>query len=125
MAQAPDFIRSIVTDPKNVPDVMRLYGYSGASSEEGHERLYLSPDLTNYVEVPTSAILHRMAVPADQDPHGAVCWWVKKDAALIYKMAPAAQAMAHYFTAPRSTMSVHSQRRAPFGASETRYDRKE
>ena len=76
---------------------MRLYGYPGASSEEGHERLYLNPDLTNYVEVPTAAILHRMAVPTDQDPYGAIVLWVKKDAALIYKMTPAAQALAHYF----------------------------
>ena len=60
MAQAPkvnadraSFVRDIVSDPKAVPDVMLLYGYLGASSEEGHERLYLSPDLTNYVEVPT------------------------------------------------------------------------
>ena len=59
MAQAPrspggndNFIRHIVTDPKNVPDVMLLTGYLGASSEEAHERLYLSPDLTNYVEIP-------------------------------------------------------------------------
>ena len=106
MARAPkkpesgsgaDFVSSIVTDPKSVPDVMRLYGYLGASSEEGHERLYLNPDLTNYVEVPTQAILHRMTVPAEQDPYSAVCLWVKKDAALIYKMTPAAQALAHYF----------------------------
>ena len=76
MARAPkkpesgsgaDFVSSIVTDPKSVPDVMRLYGYLGASSEEGHERLYLNPDLTNYVEVPTQAILHRMTVPAEQE----------------------------------------------------------
>jgi hypothetical protein len=39
------FVRDIVSDPKNVPDVMLLYGYMGASSEEGHDRLYLSPDL--------------------------------------------------------------------------------
>ena len=58
MAQAPraangdDFVRHIVHDPKNVPDVTLLYGYPGASSEEGHERLYLSPDLSAYVEVP-------------------------------------------------------------------------
>ena len=106
MARAPkkpesgssaDFVSSIVTDPKSVPDVMRLCGYLGASSEKDHERLYLNPDLTNYVEVPTQAILHRMTVPAEQDPHGAVCLWVKKDAALIYKMTPAAQALAHYF----------------------------
>jgi hypothetical protein len=92
-----NFVRQLVTDPKSVPDVMRLYGYLGASSEEGHERLYLNPDLTNYVEVPVQAMLHRMPVPTDQDPYGAVVLWVKKDAALIHKMTPAAQAMAHYF----------------------------
>ena len=106
MAQAPrqtggegaaDFIRHIVTDPKNVPDVTLLSGYLGASSEEGHERLYLSPDLTNYVEIPQAAILHRAPLPTEQDAHGGVTLWVKKDAALQYKMAPAAQALANYF----------------------------
>jgi hypothetical protein len=106
MAQAPrqtggdggaDFIRHIVSDPKNVPDVMLLTGYLGASSEEGHERLYLSPDLTSYVEIPKAAILHQAPLPTEQDAHGGVTLWVKKDAALQYKMAPAAQALANYF----------------------------
>jgi hypothetical protein len=106
MAQAPrqhggdgaaDFIRQIVSDPKNVPDVALLTGYLGASSEEGHERLYLSPDLTNYVEIPKDAILHQAPLPSEQDAHGGVTLWVKKDAALQYKMAPAAQALANYF----------------------------
>src|SRR4029453_9969983 len=91
------FVRDIVSDPKNVPDVMLLYGYLGASSEEGHERLYLTPDLAHYVEVPKSAILHRMPAPKEQDPHGGVTLWVNKGAALIYKMSPAGQALAHYF----------------------------
>src|SRR5215475_6492459 len=91
------FVREIVSDPKAVPDVMLLYGYPGASSEEGHERLYLSPDLAKYVEIPGSAILHRMAAPKEHDPHGGMTLWVRKDAVLIYKMAPAAQALAHYF----------------------------
>jgi hypothetical protein len=104
MAQAPqspggndNFIRRIVTDPKNVPDVMLLTGYLGASSEEAHERLYLSADLTNYVEIPNTAILHQAPLPKEQDAHGGVTLWVKKDAALQYKMAPAAQALANYF----------------------------
>ena len=106
MAQAPrqtggegaaDFIRHIVPDPKNVPDVILLTGYLGASSEEAHERLYLSPDLTNYVEIPNTAILHQAPLPKEQDAHGGVTLWVKKDAALQYKMAPAAQALANYF----------------------------
>ena len=106
MAQAPretgnggsaEFVRNVVSDPKNVPDVMLLTGYAGASSEEGHERLYLSPDLSSYVEIPRTAILHQAALPKEQDAHGGVTVWVKKDAALQYKMAPAAQAMANYF----------------------------
>jgi hypothetical protein len=91
-----DFVRNIVTDPNNVPDVMRLYGYPGPSSEEGYDRLYVL-NLNQFVEIPSQTILHRMAVPADQDPYGAVVLWVKKDAALVYKMAPAEQARAHYF----------------------------
>jgi hypothetical protein len=92
-----EFVRQIVTDPRNVPDVMRLYGYAGASSEDNHDRLYLNPDLSSYVEVPQSAILHRMTVPTEQDPNGAVVLWVRRDAALIQKAAPAAQALAQYF----------------------------
>jgi hypothetical protein len=92
-----EFVRRIVTDPNNVPDVMRLYGYLGASSEEHHDRLYLDPDLSSYVEVPRSAILHRMAVPTEQDPNGAVVLWVRQDAALIQKAAPTTQALAQYF----------------------------
>jgi hypothetical protein len=92
-----EFVRQIVTDPRNVPDVMRLYGYLGASSEENHERLYLNPDLSVYVEVPTGTILHRMSASAEQDPNHGVTLWVRRDAALVYKMAPAAQALANYF----------------------------
>src|SRR5215469_9040169 len=96
MAQAPrrtedaaDFVRQIVADPKNVPDLMLLYGYLGASSEEGHERLYLSPDLSNFVEIPEKAVLHRAQAAKEQDPNGGVTLWVRKDAKLNYKMAPA------------------------------------
>ncbi len=92
-----EFVRRIVNDPKSVPDVVRLEGYLGASSEDGHERLYLSADLSSYVEIPKDAILHQMDVPAAHDPHGAVVVWVKKDAALQYKMAPGPTALAHYF----------------------------
>ena len=95
--EGASFADRLVADPKNVPDLMLLYGYPGASSEDGHERLYLSPDLANYIEIPASAILHRLAAPKEQDPNGGTTLWVRKDAALIYKMAPAAQALAHFF----------------------------
>jgi hypothetical protein len=95
-----EFVRRIVTDPTNVPDVMRLYGYPGPSSEEGHDRLYLTPDLSSYVEVPRDAILHRMTVPPERDPNGAVVLWVRRNATLIHKMTPAAQELAQFFAGP-------------------------
>ena len=91
-----DFVRSIVTDPANVPDVMRLQGYAGASSEAGHERLYLNADLSAYVEIPKDAVVHR-APASVGDPLGAEMLWVRQDAALKHKAAPAANALAHYF----------------------------
>ena len=111
----------IVTDPKNVPDVMLLYGYPGASSEDGHERLYLSPDLANYIEIPASAILHRMAAPKEQDANGGMTLWVRKDAALIYKMAPAAQALAHYFAGAIQAQGAAPARLPPRSPSADRY----
>jgi hypothetical protein len=92
-----DFVHKIVPDPANVPNVMRLVGYPGASSEANHERLYLTPDLSTYIEVPSEDVLHQMRMPADQDPLGAVVLWVKRDASLKYKMTSGAQALANYF----------------------------
>jgi hypothetical protein len=91
------FIREIVKDSKNVPDLTLLYGYLGDSSEADHERLYLQPDLGSYVEIPTAAIVHRAVASKEADPHGGVTLWVQKDAKLQSKMAPAQQALAQYF----------------------------
>jgi hypothetical protein len=60
MAQTPQqprgnvapFVQPIVSDPKNVPDVMLLTGYLGASSEEGCKSPYLSPDLSAQLLAP-------------------------------------------------------------------------
>jgi len=103
MTDAPDekdyseFIREFVTDPANVPDVACLYGYLGQSTEEGHERLYQTPSLTPYIEIPAKAILRRQKAAREDDPLGGVTLWVRRDANLIYKMTPTAQAQASYF----------------------------
>ena len=111
-----EFVRRIVSDPRNVPDVMRLYGYHGASSEEGHDRLYLNLDLSIYVEVPQAGILYSMEVPREQDPNGAVVVWVRRDAALAYKAAPAAQALAQYFTGAIAGGAMAAPQPVPWAA---------
>src|SRR5580700_7312048 len=110
MAQAPqtpggndNFIRHIVTDPKNVPDVMLLTGYLGASSQEDHERLYLSPDLSNYVEIPKAAILHQAPLPKEQAAHGLANYF----AGAIQAGAQGAPRGAGAAVGPRATIGVH------------------
>lgn len=52
-------------------------GYRGASSVEGHTRLYASPDLSSWWEIPEDAVLHREAIPGD--PLGAEILWIRRD----------------------------------------------
>ena len=47
-----DFVKNIVKDPANVPDVTQYAGWVGDSSEPDHTRLYLKADLSSYLEIP-------------------------------------------------------------------------
>ena len=89
-----DFVAKIVSDPKNPPNIMMLSGYVGASSEEGHTRLYSDKELSSYVDVPNDAILHSEPLEV-----GSTIW-IKRDAQIKAGrgMAQAAQAaQARYF----------------------------
>ena len=83
-----DLIAKLVKDPKAPPDVLLLSGFVGASSEEGHTRLYLNR-LDDYVEIPNDAILLTQEIPKDQSPMGGTLLWIKSDAELIHgKVGP-------------------------------------
>src|SRR5581483_7532414 len=79
-----NFIDKIVKDPNNPPDTLLLQGYLGASSEEGHTRLYLDPNLSDYVEIPSDAILHTVEIPKDQSPLGGNYVWINRDAEVTH-----------------------------------------
>ncbi|HXL23520.1 MAG TPA: hypothetical protein VOA78_13715 [Candidatus Dormibacteraeota bacterium] len=84
-----DLISKLVKDPKAPPDALLLSGFVGASSEEGHTRLYLTATLEDYVEIPNDAILLTQEIPKDQSPMGGTLLWIKSDAELIHgKVGP-------------------------------------
>ena len=72
----------LAPDPKNPPDLTLLQGWLGASSEDGHRRLYLDPELSNSLEIPEDAIVHTQEIPRDQNPLGGEWVWIKADAAV-------------------------------------------
>jgi hypothetical protein len=76
------FADDLVSDPKNPPELTLLQGWLGASSEAKHRRLYLDAELSNSLEIPEDAILRTQALPADHNPLGSVCVWVRADAAI-------------------------------------------
>lgn len=78
-----DFVARIVKDPKNPPDTLMLQGYLGASSEEGHTRIYFDVHLASYAEIPNDAILHTLDAP-EADSLAATSVWIKREAVLIY-----------------------------------------
>ena len=79
-----DFVSKIVTDPKNPPHTLLLKGFIGASSEEGHVRLYFDSELSDYIEIPEAAILHSQEVPKEKSPIGGSYVWIQRDAVLIH-----------------------------------------
>lgn len=76
-----DLIARIVPDPANVPDVKSLVGWLGSSAREGHVRLYVSPDLDEYLDVPEDAVRHSEAT-GDRSSVGATVIWVDRSATL-------------------------------------------
>jgi hypothetical protein len=83
------FVSKVVTDPKQPPDTLLLMGYVGESSEEGYTRLYFDAQLSVYVEIPNTAILHIQEIPVEQSVLGESYVWIQKDAELVHgKVGP-------------------------------------
>jgi hypothetical protein len=109
-----DFVAKIVRDPKNPPATLMLTGFIGASSEEGHTRLYFDPHLSNYVEIPDDAILHTQSVPADGGL-AATYVWIKRDAQLTYGPAGAQRPKGTFLEGP--IMQAHMAGAAAAGGA--------
>jgi hypothetical protein len=110
---AADFIAKIVKDPKNPPETLMLTGFIGASSEEGHTRLYSDAGLGNYVEIPNDAILH--TEPAGDDGLGASYVWIKRDAVLIHGPAGSQRPKGTFLEGPIMQQHLGAAAPAPGG----------
>jgi hypothetical protein len=85
--QSDDFVARLVKDPGDPPDLLLMSGYLGASSEDGHVRLYLDEELSRYVEIPKEAIRHARELPPGQSPLGGSLLWIDRKAELMHGKA--------------------------------------
>jgi len=76
-------VAAIVSDPASPPETILVAGYPGTSAFDGYERLYFTPDLSTWIDIPKDDILHQ--APISGDPLGAVYVWIRQGSHLLYK----------------------------------------
>lgn len=90
MSREPDdFVARLVPDPKDPPDLQLLSGYLGASSEEGHVRLYFDEELSRYAEIPEKSIRHAQELSPEQSLLGGSLVWIDRKAEVMHGKAGA------------------------------------
>jgi hypothetical protein len=91
-----EVIARLVPDPADPPHVMRLAGYLGKSARRGFWRLYLTLELSDYVEVAEDDIIHSQALVSQDDPLAGTVVWVRSDATLQHVRTESRQAQAEF-----------------------------
>lgn len=93
-------VAKLVSDPAAPPKTALLSGFIGASSEKGHTRVYLDPELSAWVDVPDTAILHTEPMAESVSPLGGSYVWIARDAEVVHGPAAADAARGRFFEGP-------------------------
>jgi len=93
----PDkLIKNLVNDPSKVPNLKMLSGYLGNSNQDKFWRLYLTPELNEFIEIPEEEVVHYKRLEDDQSPLGGTILWVKNDTTLRYTRAESSDVQAKF-----------------------------
>lgn len=80
-----DFIEKLRPDPKEVGNpLVIVQGLIGASSEDGHVRVYLDDALNEFIDVPEKDICYAVKLDEKDHPEGGSKLWVNADAIFMY-----------------------------------------
>lgn len=78
-------VSKVVGDPEAQPEALMIFGFTGKSNEEGHIRLYLNPQLDDFVDIPVDDIYNTMEVPAPLSFFGGSLLWINKNSQLLHR----------------------------------------
>lgn len=87
-------IQALVPDPAKVPELQMLAGLLGRGTQEGYWRLYLTPDLGEYVEFAAEDLVHCKRIEATALERAIV--WIKAGARLRHTRTTVAQAQGEF-----------------------------
>lgn len=93
-----DLIDHLVLDPSQTPNVAMLSGFLGKSNRNGFWRLYLTPELNNYVEFSEEDVMHSKPINTKESPLGGTFVWIKKDAEILHTHSMANKNQTEFLT---------------------------
>lgn len=83
-------------DPSQQQPLTVLSGFLGHSPQAGHWRLYLTPTLDDYVEIPEEDIVHSQSLGPEQSALGGTMIWVRSATPLQYTRTRSRQIQAEF-----------------------------
>jgi hypothetical protein len=90
------FIERLVPNPAQTPEVRFVSGFLGRSAQDGYVRLYLTPDLNEYLEIREEDIVHTQALATEQNPLGGHAVWMRRDATVQHTRTMSRQVQAEF-----------------------------
>jgi hypothetical protein len=70
-------VEQLVPDPNDLQPRVQLTGWVGKSTKEGFWRLYLTPQLNEYLEFSDQDVMHTQSLQAEQSPLGGTTVWFR------------------------------------------------
>jgi hypothetical protein len=84
LLQQDPLVEGLLPDPSQVNlNVDVLTGFLGNSTQAEYVRLYLTPALDMYLEIPRQAVVQSQSLVSEQNPLGGTVLWVKQDADIV------------------------------------------
>jgi hypothetical protein len=91
-----ELVRSLIPDPAALPDARVRVGFLGRSARARHWRLYLTPELNDYLEFTEPDVLHVRPLEGRDHPLGGSAVWFRREANLVHTRAVSREAQADF-----------------------------
>ena len=98
-----ELVDKLMPDPSQPQPLTVISGFLGRSQQAGHWRLYLTPTLDEYVEIPEEDIVHNQLLGPEQSIFGGTMVWVRSASPLQYSRTTSRQIQAEFLQGPITT----------------------
>lgn len=91
-----ELVTGLVPDSNRTPDVRMLSGFLGKSAQDGYWRLYLTPELNEYIEFSAQDVVHSQRIDPSQSPLGGTVVWLRREANLTHSRSMSGETQADF-----------------------------